>query len=77
MSLNFSLADSAKWIVPERSGSVFPPSAYFSIDILPDNRAIVLGGTTVNDQKKTVCTNDVYTISYTSNSVVSQLLQLS
>ena len=65
-----------KWTVPNRSGSVFPPSAGFSIDVVPgSNTAIIYGGRCVKDQKRT-CTNDTFIMSYTKNTVVSNVLLL-
>ena len=68
-----SLIDSGKWTVPERSGSVFPPSAYISINVLPGNRAILFGGANINEQKQILRKNDVFIMCYTSKSVVSYL----
>ena len=51
------------------SGSVFPPSTCFSIDVVPgSNTAIIFGGV-LKDQKERD-TNDVFILSYTKNSVV-------
>ena len=64
-----------KWTVPNRSGSVFPPSA-FSIDVVPgSNTAIIYGGVCIKDQKRT-CTSDIFIMSYTKNTVVINELLL-
>ena len=53
-----------------KSGCVFTPSTGFSINILPGNRAIVFGGITVIDQKFHR-SNDIFIVSFTNNTVVS------
>ena len=62
--------DTGKWIVPLKSGCVFPPSAHFSINKLPGNRAILFGGVTMIDGMIHF-SNDVFIISFTNKSVVS------
>ncbi len=50
----------AKWTVPKKSGHLFPPSAAFSIDIVPgSNTAIIYGGVCVEDYKR-VRTSDIF-----------------
>ncbi len=59
-----------KWTVPLKSGCVFPPSTAFSINKLPGNRAILFGGVTVIDGL-IHRSNDVFIISFTNKTVVS------
>ncbi len=55
---------------------MFPPTAGFSIDVVPgSNTAIIYGGRRVKDQKRTL-TSDIFIMSYTKNTVVSNVLLL-
>ena len=63
-----------KWTAPRRSGSVFPPTTCFSIDVVPgSNTAIMFGGMCFKDQKEN-STNDVFILSYTKDSVVTKIV---
>ena len=65
-----------KWTVPNRSGSVFPTSAGFSIHVVPEsNTAIIYGGSCVKNQKRTR-TSDTFIMSCTKNTVVSNVVLL-
>ena len=55
---------------------MFPASAGFSIDVVPgSNTAIIYGGGCVKDQKRTR-TSDIFIMSYSKNTVVSNVLYI-
>ena len=64
-----------QWISPNITGSDRPLAiSYFSLHLLPHsgNQAIMFGGRTVPEEKKSgKCTNDTFTLSMTNDSVVS------
>ena len=55
-----------------KSGCVFPPSCFFSINVLPGNRAILFGGITIVDQE-IHRSNDIFIVFFTNNTVVSNI----
>ena len=63
-----------EWTVPNRSGSVFPPTGGFSIDVIPgSNTAIIYGGDCARNEKRTR-TSDIFIMSCTKNSAVCNLI---
>ena len=58
---------------PLITGDRPPPMAYFTINVLPNNRtkAIVFGGKTVTERNKSHYSNDIYCMTLADNTVVS------
>ena len=75
MIIILSIILTGQWISPTITGSDRPLAiSEFSLHLLPHsgNQAIMFGGRTVPEEgKHSQHTNDIYTLTMTSNSVVS------
>ena len=66
----------AQWTVPTITGTRPPPSAWFTLNTLPEtNRAVIFGGAAI-DGTGIYHTNDVYLVAYTKDLVVSYYMSL-
>ena len=62
-----------KWKVPVIKGERPPPLAYFTLDVLPNDRskAILFGGFIVPEKDKSHYSADLYLLTLSSDTVVS------
>ena len=64
---------SGKWNVPIIKGERPPPLAFFTLDVLPNDRskAILFGGFIVPEKDKAHSSADLYLLTLSSDTVVS------
>ena len=67
---NLSLSLLGQWIIPTISGQCCPPTSFFTLTKISNNKSVLFGGSVTDDKGYAVRVNNVYTCQLESDTTI-------